>query len=839
MSDDTDALSTFIDRYKLSPEAAQELSSLVGGWEGSVAALGSGVWGAETVTPKREHPATPERYRIDGLLGEGGMGRVYKAHDAVLGRSVALKVLRPELSINARFLERFGAEARATAQLSHPGIVPVFELGELPDGRRFFTMEVVEGRTLGQVFDDASLSLRRKVELLRRAAEAVAFAHSRQVLHRDIKPANVMVGRFGQVKVLDWGLVRVGDQSLLEPSAAAAPEMTRAGEVSGTPAYMPPEQARGEPVGTAADVFALGAVLYRLLHRASPYPGSTGSQILDQLRRDETPSPSQGPEALQALCAQSLQAHPLDRPKDAGAFVAALAEWLENAQAQARARARLEQAQSLEEKLRELQEQERDLERLASQAGHALKSWSPIEDQRALWALEDQIQSLSQQTQLAEVQYINAVRAALNEADLDAAHQALADHYKARHAQADREREVAQAARALELLGIHDRGPHQDYLAGWGWLDLDTEPRGATVTAYRYVERERRLVPKRIGVLGQTPITGMRLEHGSYLLRVESPGCEVLELPVKIERGQRWSNLPPEKHPRAGDPRVRLHPTGTLSPDEVRVAGGWFRSGDPLAKDGLPWRQIWVDDFAMAKVPVTNADYILWLDELVEQGQEDQALAHAPRSMPHAGNTDGTLYYGRKQDGRFELVPDEQGDVWGAQWPVLLISAISARDYAAWKAKQLRQSWRLPMELEREKAVRGVDGRIYSWGDSPQATYSTNREGRRGRAVPVDVGSSETDISPYGVRDGCGNVREMCLDRRRPDHPLLEEGWARLPPLLTEVEREDPSNADWGVLRGGVWSVGIRLCRTGQRSFYPLNHRSSLLGLRLARSLKD
>ena len=701
-------------------------------------------------------------------------------------------------------------------------------------------MEVVEGRTLGQVFDDASLSLRRKVELLRRAAEAVAFAHSRQVLHRDIKPANVMVGHFGQVKVLDWGLVRVGDHSLLDPSAPDAPEMTRAGEVSGTPAYMPPEQARGEAVGTPADVFALGAVLYRLLHQATPYPQLSGNEILDQLRADQTPSPSQGPEVLQTLCAQSLQAHAEDRPCDAGAFVAALAEWLEDAQAQARAQARLEQAKELEEQLLELQDKSRDLQRLASQAGLSMKSWTPIKEQRELWELEDQIQSLSQQTQLAEVAYINAVRAALNEADLDAAHQALADHYRQRHEQAELSAEAAQAARSLALLAIHDRGPHQDYLAGWGWLDLDTAPRGATVTAFRYVERERRMVPEQIGVLGQTPIHGMRLEHGSYLLRLELAGREVVELPVQIERGQRWSNLPPENHARAGDPRVRLHPTGTLSPDEVRVAAGWFRSGDPLAKAGLPWRRIWVDDFAIGRFPITNADYIQWLDELVAQGEESLALSHAPRSMPHAGDAEGTQSYGRKADGRFELVPDEQGDIWGPKWPVLLISAVSARDYAAWRGEQLGHALRLPMELEREKAVRGVDGRIYSWGDSAQASYSTNRGAVRNRPVPVDVDSCPTDVSPYGMHGCCGNVRDMCLDRRRPDHPLLDGAWAKLPPhTLSTADLADVKGADWSVVRGGVWASGLRFGRAGHRNFYPLDHRSALVGMRLARSLLD
>ena len=201
------------------------------------------------------------RYALQEVLGEGGMGTVYRAHDAELDREVAVKVLR--FPGDAGWIERFRQEARVIAALPHPGIVPVHDAGILPDGRAFYVMTLVHGRR----FDAhvASLpGLSERLRLFQRVLEPLAFAHSKGVIHRDLKPANIMVGPFGEVLVMDWGLAKL-------PGADPEP-----GVVLGTTGFMAPEQSHGDPsiVDARADVYALGAMLAGLLPtgRASPRP---------------------------------------------------------------------------------------------------------------------------------------------------------------------------------------------------------------------------------------------------------------------------------------------------------------------------------------------------------------------------------------------------------------------------------------------------------------------------------------------------------------------------------------------------------------------------------------
>lgn len=183
------------------------------------------------------------RYELIALLGEGGMGAVYLARDTVLDREVALKVLERPTPQTAARLEQ---EARILGRLEHPGIVPVHDFGELADGRSFYAMKRVRGERLDR-FVAAGADLHARLDVFVRICEAVAFAHAHGVIHRDLKPENVMVGEFGEVLVLDWGLA-------VEKGVAPDPG-------SGTPPYMAPEQERGEEVDERADVYALGMML--------------------------------------------------------------------------------------------------------------------------------------------------------------------------------------------------------------------------------------------------------------------------------------------------------------------------------------------------------------------------------------------------------------------------------------------------------------------------------------------------------------------------------------------------------------------------------------------------
>ena len=217
------------------------------------------------------------RYRLIDRIGRGGMGSVYLAEDTALSRRVALKVLDFD-DPAGELAERLGREARILAQLEHPGIVPVHDVGRLPDGRVFYAMRYVEGRPRARHAAEQP-ELGARLRLFQRICEAVAFANDRGVLHRDLKPENVMVGPFGEVLVMDWGIAKLlGERDRSDAQPAEHPATpgsgTRHGAVLGTPGFMAPEQARGAvaSLDPRADVYSLGAMLQFLLPRDAARP---------------------------------------------------------------------------------------------------------------------------------------------------------------------------------------------------------------------------------------------------------------------------------------------------------------------------------------------------------------------------------------------------------------------------------------------------------------------------------------------------------------------------------------------------------------------------------------
>jgi serine/threonine-protein kinase len=235
----------------------------------------------------------PGRYRIAGEIGRGGVGVVLKGRDADLGREVAIKTLRAEYAASPAMVRRLVEEAQIGGQLQHPGVLPVYEMGLNAGHMPYFTMKLVRGRTLADLLHDraeAGQERRRFLLIFEQVCQTVAYAHARGVVHRDLKPSNVMVGAFGEVHVVDWGLAKVltRDRDVAEDAATAeesaiatvrsgAPGAdSEAGSVLGTPAYMAPEQARGEvdDLDERCDVFALGAILYEILTGRPPYQGA-------------------------------------------------------------------------------------------------------------------------------------------------------------------------------------------------------------------------------------------------------------------------------------------------------------------------------------------------------------------------------------------------------------------------------------------------------------------------------------------------------------------------------------------------------------------------------------
>ena len=280
------------------------------------------------------------RYEALGVLGRGGMGTVYRARDRELQREVAIKVMGP-VEAGDGTVARLRNEARVLARLEHPGLVPVHDIGTLPDGRLYYVMRLVRGRRL----DEHARQERSRPALLRlfeRVCEAVAFAHAHGVLHRDLKPANVMVGPFGEVLVLDWGLAKQVETGVPDAAASSArpeapagvgapaplvdaPTRTQRGTVLGTPGYMAPEQARGDVDGLdqRADVYALGVVLRFLLEaRAEPIPralqaitGKAGAA--DPAERYPTVT-ALAADVARFLSAEPVEAHPERLPERLG-----------------------------------------------------------------------------------------------------------------------------------------------------------------------------------------------------------------------------------------------------------------------------------------------------------------------------------------------------------------------------------------------------------------------------------------------------------------------------------------------------------------------------------------
>jgi beta-lactam-binding protein with PASTA domain/predicted Ser/Thr protein kinase len=250
------------------------------------------------------------RYRVVGLLGTGGMARVYRARDELLGREVALKVLSERLSSDRSFVERFRREAQNAAGLNHPNIVALYDYGA-EDNRYFIVMELIEGRSLSEVLDeDGALMPERAAEIARDTANGLGRAHEAGIVHRDIKPHNIMITKSGQTKVTDFGIARAlgGD---------AEATMTQTGMVIGTAAYLSPEQAQGNPVDARSDVYSLGCVLHEALTGDAPFSGDTPLSIAYKHVR-ETPERASAvnsdvPEALDAIVMKAMSKNPDNR----------------------------------------------------------------------------------------------------------------------------------------------------------------------------------------------------------------------------------------------------------------------------------------------------------------------------------------------------------------------------------------------------------------------------------------------------------------------------------------------------------------------------------------------
>jgi|GEM_PF-2081974 len=446
---------------------------------------------------------------------------------------------------------------------------------------------------------------------------------------------------------------------------------------------------------------------------------------------------------------------------------------------------------------------------------------APVDEKRAAWQAEDEAEQRQARAELEVEAALACLERALQQVPAHPGALGLLARLDAqRLLEAEARGDRSTARRALARLQRHAQPESAEaaLLAGEGWLSLDTEP-PSLVHHSPQSEVDRRLVPGPAQSLGPTPLRDLRLPMGSHSLRLDAPGLPPILLPVFLPRGGRLD---------LGGP-LRLPPADDFDPDEVFVAAGPFRSGgDPEAAASLPARTLWVDGFHIGRHPVTNAQWREFLQDLHDAGRTDEAAAATPRERAASPDRPGAPLFRLDEGGRYSLPIDADGHAWHPDWPILMITAHQAQAYLRWRSACSGRAYRLPSELEWEKAARGVDGRRYPWGDRLDPTFCVMMDSHRGPASPAPVTASPADESPYGVRGMGGNAKDLCGDAWRKEGPPIHGDRASLPTA-------DPLPAEL-VTRGGSWSVDALRCRVAARAMINSQSPTGFITLRLARS---
>ncbi|HEY3818343.1 MAG TPA: bifunctional serine/threonine-protein kinase/formylglycine-generating enzyme family protein [Polyangiaceae bacterium] len=782
------------------------------------------------------------RYAAQEMLGWGGVGHVTAARDRVIRRTVALKALKRAYASDPSVAARFVGEARITAQLEHPNIVPIYDLGATEDGQPYYTMRVVKRRSLRDVLSTPlrkAWPLVRMLGVLVQVSRALAYAHSRGVLHRDVKPDNVLLGDFGEVYLADWGLAKLTEGTTVEIHGAGSTPPSAGSNSGGTPGYMAPEAVLHEGADHRSDLFALGVILYEVLVGQEPFRGDTIAATLKATVRCE-PEPTRiarpgCPLLLDDLCMSLLARDPADRPQSAEDVAQRIEEYLEGSKEKQR---RLEEARRLcalaEEPARRhvhLEEERRRLETRARGMLAGLKGWESVDAKRPGWELEDLAEKAEREGSLALARAVELYTAALGyDPQLVEAHRGLSDLYWGRVRAMQEQRRPASQVYYEALLAEHDiDGEYTASIRATAHVSLRSNPPGAHVIARRYFERDRVLVPGDEIYLGMTPVDHAKLEPGSWLLTLKAAGFRDVGYPVLLGRGSDHD----------GD--VNLYSDEDVGEGFVYVpAGAALLGGDLEAYESLPRGEMASGDFAVARFPVTMRQYCAFLDAL---GRTDPALAL--ERAPHDVRGSEGLVVTRGRDGRWtpspqiiegearRLFPSEQGHLWNV--PVPLVSWFDAIAYCRWRRVESDGAapLRLPTEAEWEKGARGVDGRFYPWGDRFDPTFCKMRDSRPFAHQPEPVGSFPMDESPFGMRDAGGGMREWVAD--------VADGPGGTAAAL-EAEPEPEAGAPRGdsparIVRGGSWSSDHKWARCASRSRIPSLMRGTGLGFRVAKTL--
>ncbi|KAF0242878.1 MAG: serine/threonine protein kinase [Planctomycetota bacterium] len=885
--------------------------------------------------------AAEGRYRLGAELGKGGLGRVVEAYDAQLKRDVAVKLVLDDLP--ADLAERFVREAELAARLEHPSIVPVHDFGLLPpstgspstgsglagqSGKKLFLcMRRIRGRDLGKLLasiaegDRETRRTYTRARLLRIVQDiclGMAYAHDRGVIHRDLKPANVMIGDYGETLIVDWGLARVMGAGRPEtgvpasaPSGSGKPpkkgggaarsglDLTMEGDILGTPAYMPPEQAAGhvQEMDHRSDVYALGAILYEVLTLHPPFEGRTRHEILEKVRSGKVTPPSSRvgreksapdpdgtvirapstllaadsiPPELDAICVKALAFRREDRYQTATEFHDEIQLFVEGVKEQERkqreARERVEAGRQWFARYRNARGKVEAQERTVKALDDKIEPSQPLEEKRPLWDAEAHLRALREERIEAFANSSAEFGQALtvDPGSVDAS-DGKCDLFLDRFLDAEARRDGEEALLNRKTLATYDReGKYALRLDAPGKLALsvfryecnclrpvihpewrvdvantasipwrDGRPRpdleltsedavvpevrtfpagvqwghsskcvrrqlpGVEVRIAKYTEHERRLILGPERVLGVTPFAEVVLPQGSWRCTLRHEEYADVLLPVRMDRGEVWTQ------------QVTMYRREEIPEGFCCVSGGRFFYGGPWAGGGELESKT-TEDLFVARFATTCAEYTEFLNDLVSNGRKQEARDRQPR--------EGERTWWIEDAGRFRLPSGAEDNrfSWDPRWPVFSINWFDAMAYAAWKSKREGRVYRLMHDEEFEMAARGVDARVFSFGNEYDGNYSHTCFSIPGKLSPMPVDSFPSDESPSGIRGLSGGVLTWAYNAApvplRDSRSIRGGGWSY--PYLharAALKRCIPPE------RTG-WEIGIRLASAPRTS---------------------